>query len=159
MVRLSDQYKVVTKSDFPMARMPSLFCASTSSSLKWETYSTYIIRMWQSTELCLILSEMSPLPWLVLLLWQVLSILLPEVSGCLFQEGLPLWKHSKCPLTDGWIKKMWYVYNGILLRHKKEWNNAICSNMDGPRDCHTEWSKSDRERQMSYDITYMWNLK
>ena len=31
--------------------------------------------------------------------------------------------------------------------------------MDGPRDCHTEWSKSDREGQISYDITYMWNLK
>ena len=52
-----------------------------------------------------------------------------------------------------------HIYNGILLSHKKEWNNAICSNMDGPRDCHTEWSKSDRERQISYDIAYMWNLK
>ena len=31
--------------------------------------------------------------------------------------------------------------------------------MDGPRDYHTEWSKPDRERQISYDITYMWNLK
>ena len=30
--------------------------------------------------------------------------------------------------------------------------------MDGPRDYHTKWSKSDRERQI-YDITYMWNLK
>ena len=30
--------------------------------------------------------------------------------------------------------------------------------MDVPRDCHTEWSKSDRERQL-YDIAYMWNLK
>ena len=30
------------------------------------------------------------------------------------------------------------IYSGILLSHKKEWNNAICSNMDGPRDCHTE---------------------
>ena len=30
---------------------------------------------------------------------------------------------------------------------------------DGPRDCHTKWSKSDRERQLSYDIAYMWNLK
>ena len=27
------------------------------------------------------------------------------------------------------------------------------------RHCHTEWSKSNRERQTSYDITYMWNLK
>ena len=31
--------------------------------------------------------------------------------------------------------------------------------MDGPRDYHTKWSKADRERQISYDITYMWNLK
>ena len=31
--------------------------------------------------------------------------------------------------------------------------------MDGPRDYHTKWSESDRERQISYDITYMWNLK
>ena len=46
------------------------------------------------------------------------------------------------------------IYNGILLSHKKELNNAICSNMYGPRDCQTEWSKSDRERQI-YDIAYM----
>ena len=31
--------------------------------------------------------------------------------------------------------------------------------MDGPRDYHTEWSKSDRERLILYVITYMWNLK
>ena len=31
--------------------------------------------------------------------------------------------------------------------------------MDGPGDYHIKWSKSDRERQISYDITYMWNLK
>ena len=37
--------------------------------------------------------------------------------------------------------------------------HAIYSNMDGPRDCDTEWSKSDRERQISYDIAYMWNVK
>ena len=52
-----------------------------------------------------------------------------------------------------------YINNRILLSHKKEWNNVICSNMDGPRDYHTKWSKSERERQMSYDITYMWSLK
>ena len=27
--------------------------------------------------------------------------------------------------------------------------------MDGSRDYHTKW----RERQIPYDITYMWNLK
>ena len=31
--------------------------------------------------------------------------------------------------------------------------------MNGPREYYTKWSKSDRERQMSYDITYTWNLK
>ena len=28
-----------------------------------------------------------------------------------------------------------------------------------PRDDHAKWSKSDGERQISYDIAYMWNLK
>ena len=51
------------------------------------------------------------------------------------------------------------IYNGILLCHSKEGNNAICSNMDGPREYHTEWSKSDGEVGLSYDISYMWNLK
>ena len=31
--------------------------------------------------------------------------------------------------------------------------------MDRPRDNHTKRSKSDSERQISYSITYMWNLK
>ena len=35
---------------------------------------------------------------------------------------------------------------------KKEWTNAIYGNMDGSRERHTEWSKSDREGEMSYDI-------
>jgi len=46
-----------------------------------------------------------------------------------------------------------HIYNGILLSHKNEQNNAICSNMEGPRDYHT---KSDRERKILY-ITLMWN--
>ena len=39
-----------------------------------------------------------------------------------------------------------YTHNGILLSHRKEWNNAICSNMDGPRDYHAKWSKSEKEK-------------
>ena len=31
--------------------------------------------------------------------------------------------------------------------------------MDGHRGCHTEWRKSDREEDISYDIPYMWILK
>ena len=40
---------------------------------------------------------------------------------------------------------------------KKEWNNVTCSNMDGPRDYHTKWSKSDKDKY--YMISHMWNLK
>ena len=30
--------------------------------------------------------------------------------------------------------------------------------MDGPKDYHTKWRKSERERQILYDTTYMLNL-
>ena len=52
-----------------------------------------------------------------------------------------------------------HIYNGILLSHRKEQNNAICSNMDATRDDHTKQSKSERERQIPYIIIYMCNLK
>ena len=49
------------------------------------------------------------------------------------------WKQPKCPVTDEWIKKMWYIntmecYSAI----KKEQNNAICRNIDATRDYHTK---------------------
>ena len=37
-----------------------------------------------------------------------------------------------------------YMYN-VKLAIKKDRNNAICSNMNGPGDNHTKRSKSDRE--------------
>ena len=64
-------------------------------------------------------------------------------------------KQPKCPWVDEWIKKMWYTgtmeyYTAI----NKELNNAICSNMDGPRDYHAKQSNSEREKQISYNIAY-----
>ena len=41
----------------------------------------------------------------------------------------------------------------------KRWNNANCSNMDGPIGYYTKWSKWERGKQISHDITYMSNLK
>ena len=54
---------------------------------------------------------------------------------------------------------MAHIYNGILLSHKKEQNWVICSEVDGPRVCHIEWSKSEGEKQIPYADTYIWNLK
>ena len=39
-------------------------------------------------------------------------------------------EESICPLTDEWIYKVWYTYNGILAIKKKKRNFAICNNMD-----------------------------
>ena len=63
--------------------------------------------------------------------------------------------------TDRWMdKKMWCINTmEYYLAIKKEWKNAICGNLDAPRDYHTKWRKSKRERQIPYDVTYTWNLK
>ena len=75
----------------------------------------------------------------------------PMFIAALFTIGRP-WKQPKCPSTDEWIKKnVIHTDSGILLRHKKEWNNAICSNMEGLRPYHTKWNKSERERHVPYD--------
>ena len=39
-----------------------------------------------------------------------------------------------------------HIYNGILLSHKEERDNSICSIMDEPGDYHTKLSKSDRDK-------------
>ena len=41
---------------------------------------------------------------------------------------------------------MAWIYNGILLCHKKEWNNSICRSMDGPRDTHPKLSNPDKDK-------------
>ena len=35
----------------------------------------------------------------------------------------------------------------------KEWNKAICSNMDATTDFHSKWSKSGDKSGDTYDIT------
>ena len=58
-------------------------------------------------------------------------------------------------LIDGWVDRedVAHIYNEKLLSHKKEWNKAICSNMDATRDYHTKWSKAEKGRQIPYDTT------
>ena len=43
------------------------------------------------------------------------------------------WKQPTGPSTDE--KDVIHKYNGRILSHKKEWKDAIFSNMGGPRDC------------------------
>ena len=40
-----------------------------------------------------------------------------------------------------------YIYiSECYLAIKKERNNAICSNMDGPGDDHTKWSQKEKDK-------------
>ena len=68
-----------------------------------------------------------------------------------------IWKQSKCPLTVGWIKKMWHMnlmeYYWTL---KKEEIPAICNSMDevwGP------YAKRKNQTKMPYELSYMCILK
>ena len=48
------------------------------------------------------------------------------------------WKQPKCPSTDEWIKKVWYIYTMECYLAIKKNENAISSNMDTTRDCDTK---------------------
>ena len=65
-----------------------------------------------------------------------------------------------CLFRSRWIDKedVVHIYNGMSLTYEKE-GNAICSNMVGPRDDDTKWSKPDREGQIPCDISSTWILK
>ena len=69
------------------------------------------------------------------------------------------WKQPRCPSTDEWIKEaVVHTYNGILLSHTKECIWVSSNEMDGSRAYHTEWSMSEREKQILYINIYIWNL-
>ena len=75
-------------------------------------------------------------------------------------------KQPRCPSTDEWIKKLWYIYTmeyySAFLRsffHKKECIWIHSNEVDEPRPYYTEWSKSEREKQIPYINAYMRNLE
>ena len=55
---------------------------------------------------------------------------------------------------------MVHIYNGILLSLKKKANLVICSEVDGPRDCHTEWvsQKEKNKYRILMHICGIWNI-
>ena len=81
---------------------------------------------------------------------------IPMFTGPLFTIA-KAWKQPKCSTTEEWIKKTWYIYT-IEYYSVIEWSDAICSNMNGPRDYHTKWKKPDIEKQHVASFI-MWNLK
>ena len=68
------------------------------------------------------------------------------------------WKQTECSSTEEWIKKMWYIYTMEYYSAMKKNETRPSVAIDGPRECHTEWSKSDKG-EISHDIPYMMDLK
>ena len=52
-----------------------------------------------------------------------------------------------------------YIVIGIAGNLEMTKYIGLHSNIDGPTDCHSRWSESDREGQILYYITYICNLK
>ena len=66
-----------------------------------------------------------------------------------------IWEQPKCPSVNEWIKKMWYIYT---MEYYSAIKNEILPFMMA-RGHYATWNKSDRERQMLYNHTYLWNLE
>ena len=62
---------------------------------------------------------------------------------------------------DRWLEKkaVEHVYSGILLGHKKKCVLVGSNEVDASKSYYTEWSKSEREKQISYISTYTWSLE
>ena len=69
------------------------------------------------------------------------------------------WEIPKHPSTDEWIKK-WYIYTMEYYLAIKEWNNTICSSMDGPRDYPTKkvrkWKTSYHQFSSVQSLSRVW---
>ena len=69
------------------------------------------------------------------------------------------WKQLKCPLIEEWIKKMWYIcMMGYYSAVKKKAIMPFAATWMG-LEIITQMNKSNRERQISYDITYLESKK
>ena len=75
------------------------------------------------------------------------------------------WKRLKCPLTDEWIKKMWYIYTmeyysaikkNYIMPFAATWRQLDILKLSEVSQTKTN-AKSTYMRL--YDSTYMWNLK
>ena len=69
--------------------------------------------------------------------------------------------NSQAIAANRWMDKevVAHINNGILLSHKMECIWVSSSEVDEPRACHTEWRKSEREKQILYINTHIWNLE
>ena len=80
----------------------------------------------------------------------------PTFIAALFKKA-KTWKQLKCPLAEEWIKKLWYIYTTECYSAIK--GNEIMPFAAAWMDLNSVIKNQDREGEISYDITSIWNLK
>ena len=113
-----------------------------SKPMRWTYGKTY---SWITALICQLYvviwtKEIQLGNWLLNIIWLVLQISLSDNSLFLV-------------LIVNWDQQRFLNSRMIFI------NWVICWEVDGSRDCHTEWSNSEREKQISYIHAYMWNLE
>ena len=87
----------------------------------------------------------------------------PNVHSSTICNNTETQKHPKCPLKDEWIKNMSCSHTQWnTTQPYKEWNNAICSNMDEPRDYHTKWNQTKTKTiwyHLYVESVQVWGMK
>ena len=48
---------------------------------------------------------------------------------------------------------MWYIYNGILHTHEKEWHLAICEKMDWTWGHYAKWNNTEKDKYCMISLT------
>ena len=51
--------------------------------------------------------------------------------------------------SDRWMSKEDLEWN---ISHWKQWNNAICSDVDGPRDYHTKQNHTEKDKDYTTSL-------
>ena len=71
------------------------------------------------------------------------DLCIPMFIAALFTIA-KMWKQPKCPSTDEWIKKIWYVYTMEYYSARKKGKFILfANNMEGPRGNYAKLNKPD----------------
>ena len=66
------------------------------------------------------------------------------------------WNQPRCPSTDEWLKKMWYIYT--MDYYSAINRNKIGSFVETWMHLETVMQSEVSQKEISYINTYMWNL-
>ena len=83
---------------------------------------------------------------------------IPMFMAALFTTA-KTWKQPRCPSAEERIRKMWYIHTRQSYSPTKKKDIMPFAATWMNLETVIQWSKSDREGEISHDIPYVWNLK